>query len=271
MAYLEVAHLVTATLPAEMLNALWKWMRKTSVTFLWWFWWGIRYFFQVTCVIWWHITITVVAVNDPGFPNWRDDKRFQSWQDCVSQLFCGRIWTFVCFTYVDLQTIFGFEVIITLAALKSLLRLAGWFRVSWMFLFFSFFFSFQVVFFPLQVSSQGWWTLFLLLCFQWSGLLPGVQREGEWGANSDVECERMALACQCLAVFQALSGQWRETFNHLHRLEWYLWSLGSCESHKGKGSHNIWKIGITFQRWLSPCVKPLLKSGNPLRTGKYWH
>ena len=223
MAFLEEAHHVTATLPAEMLSALWKWRRgKTFVTcFLWWFWWGIGYLFQVTCVIWWHKTITVVAVNDPGFPNWRDDKRFQSWQDCISQLFCGRIWTFVCFTYVDLQTIFGFEVIITLAALKSLLHLAGWFHVSWIFLFLSFF-PFQVVFFPLQVSSHGWRTLLLLLCFQWSDLHLGVQREGEWGAKSEVECELMALARQCLAEFQALSGQWCLTFNHLHRLEWYL-------------------------------------------------
>ena len=25
-------------------------------------------------------------------------QRFESWQDCTPQLFCGRIWTFVCFT-----------------------------------------------------------------------------------------------------------------------------------------------------------------------------
>ena len=108
-------------------------------------------------------------------------------------------------SYVDLQTIFGFEVIITLAALKSLLHLAGWFHVSWIFLCLSFF-PFQVVFFPLQVSSLGWRTLLLLLCFKWSDLHLGVQREGEWGAKSEVESESMALARQCLAEFQALSG-----------------------------------------------------------------
>ena len=37
--------------------------------------------------------------------------------------------------------------------------------------------------------------------------LPGVQGEGEGGADSDSKLEVLALTCQCFAKVQALGGQ----------------------------------------------------------------
>ena len=44
--------------------------------------------------------------------------------------------------------------------------------------------------------------------------LPGVQGEGEGGADSDSKLEVLALTCQCLAKVQALGGQGGVSFVH---------------------------------------------------------
>ena len=66
----------------------------------------------------------------------------------------------------------------------------------------------QKLFSAFGIPPEGRWAFPLFDLF-WQGFLanPGVQGEDKGGADGDGELEVLALTLQCLAEFQALSGQ----------------------------------------------------------------
>ena len=140
----------------------------------------------------------------------------------------------VCFTLVDLQSIFRFIRFSTFFTLES-------FVFKW-----EFGFPFQELLFPSLVPPQSWGACSLLPCnCSFSSSFPGVQGKGEGRGNGEGDAERLSHVGQCLAKIQALGHQGRVitshcSWHHVHRPRSHGWSLGRVQNNWKTTSHFIW-------------------------------
>ena len=115
---------------------------------------------------------------------------------------------------MNFQSIFCFEICITLVTLKGCTLLLFGFQISYNRRFRSGFLSKKLLS-AIGISPEGGWAAPLLdPCRQSLLSLPGVQGEGEGGADGDGELKHLALACQCLAEVQALGRQRGVSLTH---------------------------------------------------------
>ena len=152
-----------------------------------------------------HVHATVVAGFNPNLvPGGRHSQRgLRAW---LPHLF-RRGDFLVCLSFVNFQSTFSFEGGFTLVTQKGIIQLLVGFQTSgnssfrWRLLV-------EELLSAPGISSHGWWAAPLLDLGDRDILaLPGVQGEGEVGADGDRELEYCALKCQCLAEIQALGHQ----------------------------------------------------------------